>query len=174
MSCKPLELDFVAPPRRPLWIGLLLLAVTLAIGGDLALRLRDARQELGHLETAQSLLNTERAPVQPLPVERLGEHVKAAETIVRQLSLPWATLIETLESAGNSDVAVLQVQPDAQQRLLRLTAEARNQDAMWQYVNKLSAAKTLEHVHLLNHQVQNEDPQKPLQFSLQATFRGAP
>jgi hypothetical protein len=174
MSRKRLELDFVAPPRRPLWLGLLLLAVALAIGGDLALRLRDARQELSHIETTQSLVNTERAPIKAVPVERLDEHVKASETIVRQLTLPWATLIETLENAGTQDVAVLQVQPDALLRQLRLTAEARNQGAMWQYVNKLAAAKTLEHVHLLNHQVQLEDPQKPLQFSLQATFRGAP
>jgi hypothetical protein len=28
-------------------------------------------------------------------------------------------------------------------------------------------------VHLLNHQVQQEDPQKPLQFSLQAKIKGA-
>ena len=173
MSRSQLELDFVAPPRRPLWIGLLLLAVAMAIGGDMALRLRDARQELRRIETTQSLLNTDRTPAKPIPVERLDEHVKATETIVRQLALPWATLIETLENAGTKDVAVLQVQPDALQRQLRVTAEARNQGAMWQYVNNLAAAKTLEDVHLLSHQVQLEDPQKPLQFSVLATFRAA-
>lgn len=173
MSRPPLELDFVAPRRRPVWIGLLLLAVALVIGGDLAMRLRDARQELSRLDTAQSLVNADRAPLKLLPVERLDEHIKASETIVRQLSLPWANLIETLESANTKDVAVLQVQPDALQRQLRVTAEARNPGAMWQYVNKLAAARTLEDVHLLNHQVQLEDPQKPLQFSVQATFKAA-
>lgn len=173
MSYPRLDLDFIAPSRRPRWIGLLLLAVALTIGGDLALRLQDARTELNRLDTTQSLLNLDRAPVKPVPVERLDEHVKASETVVRQLTLPWATLIETLESASTKDVAVMQVQPEALQGQLRVTAEARNQDAMWQYLDNLASAKTLANVHLLNHQVQVDDPQKPLQFSVQATFRPA-
>jgi len=173
MKHPRLELDFIVPPRRPLWIGLLLLALALGIGVDLTLRLRDARQELNRIETARSLVNTDRVRAKPVPIERLDEHVKAAEAVVRQLTLPWATLIKTLEDAAAKDVAVLQVQPDAQQRLLRITAEARNQTAMWQYVNNLTAAGTLEEVHLLNHQVQVDDPQKPLQFSVQGTIKAA-
>lgn len=166
-----IELDFIRPPRRPLWFGLLLLALALALAGHFLLRWQAARNELRGLEAASGLLNTERPRAKPVPVERLDEHVKAAEGVVRNLTLPWASLIETLENVAAKDVAVLQIQPDAQQRLLRITAEARNAGAMWLYVRNLSAAHTLEAVHLINHQVQNEDPQRPLQFSVQATLR---
>jgi Tfp pilus assembly protein PilN len=106
-----------------------------------------------------------------IPKSRLDEQVKNAEAVVRQLTLPWARLIETIEAAGNNDVAILQLQPDAQQRLLRITAEARNQDAMVDYLRRLAQVDGFGHVHLLNHQVQQEDPQRPIQFAAQASFR---
>jgi hypothetical protein len=171
MKPARLQLDFIQPPRRPLWLGLLVLTVALGTTGLLALRLHEVRSELRRVTTAKELLNTDRPRTKPVPVARLDEHIKAAEGVVRNLTLPWATLIETLENAATPDVAVLQIQPDAQQQQLRVTAEARNQGAMWQYVRKLAAANTLEDVHLLSHQVQQDDPQKPLQFSVQATVK---
>ncbi|MBX9904080.1 MAG: hypothetical protein K2Y31_06975 [Burkholderiales bacterium] len=166
-----LELDYVAPPRRSVWVGLFLLAMALGTSADLALRYIDARSELSRTETAQGLLNTARKTAKPVSTTRLNEQIKAAETIVRQLTLPWAPLIETLESTSATDVAVLQIQPETQQGLVRISAEARNSDAMWKYLMSLSATSTLNNVHLLNHQVQLDDPAKPLQFSVQAAFR---
>jgi Tfp pilus assembly protein PilN len=173
MKHSPLELDYVVSPQRPQWIGLLLLTVALGIAADLVLRYRNAHDAIGRAETTQGMLNAVRRATRE-PVERLDEQVKAAEAAVRQLTLPWAALIEVLEDATTNDVAVLQVQPEAQQRLLRITAEARNHKAMLQYQSNLAAARVLDNVHLLNHQVQLEDPQKPLQFSIQATFKAAP
>ena len=171
MKPAPLQLDFIQPPRRPMWLGLVLLALTLGIAAELALRLHEVRTELRRVAATKELLNADRPRAKPVPVAQLDEHVKAAEGVVRNLTLPWATLIETLENAATKDVAVLQIQPDAQQQQLRVTAEARDQGAMWQYVRNLAAAKALEDVHLLNHQVQQDDPQKPLQFSVQATVK---
>ena len=173
MKRATLQLDFIRPPRRALWLGLLLLVLALGIASHLVLRWQDARTALRHMNAASSLLNTDRPRAKPVSVERLDEHVKAAETVVRHLTLPWATLIETLENVTTKDVAVLQIQPDALQRNLRITAEARNADAMWHYVRSLAAANTLEAVHLINHQVQADDPQKPLQFSVQASFKAS-
>ena len=173
MKHPPIELDYVVLRHHPAWIGLLLLTVALGIAVDLVLRYRSARDALGRAETTQGTLNADRRATS-VPLERLEEQVKVAETAVRQLTLPWATLIEVLEDATMKDVAVLQVQPEAQQRLLRITAEARNHKAMLQYQSNLAAASVFENVHLLNHQVQLDDPQKPLQFSIQATFKAAP
>ena len=157
-----------------MWPGLLLLAVALGVATSLVLRFREARNELSLLETTQSALNTDRPQAKRMPAEKLDDQVKTAEAVVRQLTLPWAALIETLEAAAAKDVAVLQVQPEAQQRLLRISAEARNHGAMLQYLRNLSSARALSDVHLLTHQVQTDDPQKPLQFSLQATFTVMP
>jgi Tfp pilus assembly protein PilN len=172
MKPRRLELDFVVPPRRPRWIGWLVLAVSLFIAGDMLYRYREAQLALERLETARELLGAERRAPPALSGERLDEHWKNAEGVIRQLALPWAGLIETLERAAHRDVAVLQLQPEAERRVLRLTAEARREDAMLEYLRGLAAARGFEEVHLLSHQVREDDPQRPLQFTVQASFRG--
>jgi hypothetical protein len=173
MKPRRLELDYVAPVRRPVWPGLLVLALSLGLAAELVIRYRDARLELARLEAQSSLLSTERRPARAVPKERLDEEVKAAEAVVRPLTVPWGSLVQALEEAATRDVALLQLQPDAENRIVRLTAEARTPEAMFAYARRLGAAKGLADVHVVNHQVQREDPQRPIQFALQAALKAA-
>lgn len=173
MSPRRLQLDYVAPPRRSRLAGIALLAVAIGIAGFLFERHRGARLELERIEARQGML-TERRPVRAAPRERLEEEAKSAEAVLRQLALPWGAIIETVEDAATDDVAILQLQPDAQSKQLRLGAEARTQEAMLEYLRKLVAAKALADVHIVNHQVQTDDPQRPIQFTVQASLKGAP
>ena len=109
------------------------------------------------------------APV--LPKERLDEETRGAEAVVRELTLPWGPLVRALEDAATREVAILQLQPDAQQRTLRVTAEARSREAMFDYMRRLAASRTLAGAHLVSHQVQRDDPLRPIQFSVLATLR---
>jgi Tfp pilus assembly protein PilN len=174
MKPRRLELDYIAPPRRARWPGLLLLAVALGLGTELFMRYRDAQLEIARLETAANLVSPQRPVLRSVPKERLDEEVRAAEAVVRQLTLPWAALIETIERAATREVAVLQLQPEAQTRALRLTGEARSREAMFAYVRRLAAAQSLADVHVVSHQVQLEDPQKPIHFAVQAAIKAAP
>jgi hypothetical protein len=156
--------------RRPWWPGLLVLAASLALAAWLTERYRDARVEVARLETQSGLIVPER-PAKPIPREKIEEEARNAEAVVRQLTLPWAALIGTIEQAATREVAILQLQPDADTRLLRLTAETRQRDAMFDFVRRLAASPGLADVHLVSHQVQREDPQQPVQFSIQANIR---
>ena len=156
--------------RRPLWPGLLVLAASLVLATWLAERYRDARVEVARLETQSGLIAPER-PVKPIPKEKLEEETRSAEAVVRQLTLPWASLIGTIEQAATREVAILQLQPDAETRVLRLTAETRQRETMFDFVRRLSASQGLADVHLVSHQVQREDPLHPVQFSIQASIR---
>ena len=171
-SAQPrVELDYVAPVRRPVWPGLLLLVLAIAVSAEVLLRYRDVRQELGRLEAQAGLVLPGGRSARGLPKERLDEQAKSAEAVVRQLTLPWASLIGAIEQAATRDVAILQLQPDAEQRVLRLTAEARNREAMFEYLKRLGAARELTNVVLVSHQVQRDEPQQPIQFSLQASLK---
>jgi hypothetical protein len=146
------------------------LAVSLALAAWLTERYREARVEVARLETQSGLIVPER-PAKPIPREKVEEEARNAEAVVRQLTLPWAALIGTIEQAATREVAILQLQPDAETRLLRLTAETRHREAMFDFVRRLGAAQGLADVHLVSHQVQREDPQQPVQFSIQASIR---
>ena len=80
--------------------------------------------------------------------------------------------MQAIEQAATRDVAILQLQPDAETRSLKLIAEARQREAMFEYLRRLGAARGLSEVHIVSHQVQRDDPQRPIQFSLQASMKG--
>jgi len=173
MKPRRLHLDYVAGPRRQPLAGLLLLAVAIATAAALVERHHVVRLELDRIEASRGLVIAERRPA-AVPRESLQEQAKSAEAVVRQLALPWQAIIETVETTATPDVAILQMQPEAQQRLLRLSGEARTQEAMLDYVRALAAARTLAEVHVVNHQVRTDNPQRPIQFTVQASFRGLP
>jgi hypothetical protein len=173
MKRAPLELDFVAAPRRPRLAGLIVMVAALGVAGTLLHKSQSAQQRLQQLQAAENLLGGARAP-RAVPRERLDEQLKSAQATVRQLALPWAELIDALERSAMREVSLLHIQPDAQQRLVRLTAEARNEGQMLEYLRRVGAVGGLSEVHLLSHQVREEAPLRPLQFSLQASFRAGP
>ena len=173
MTLRRLELDYIAAPRGTRALGLVVLAISLATSGFLVERYREAKLELDRIEAGQRLLGSERVAVRATP-RRLEEEAKSVEAVLRQLALPWGAIIETVEGATTSDVAILQLQPDAPQRLLRLGAEARTQQAMLEYLRRLGAAETLADVHVVSHQVQVEDPNRPIQFTVQAQLKDGP
>jgi nitrate reductase NapAB chaperone NapD len=174
MTLRRLDLDYIAPARRPRWAGYALLAVALTVAGTLVMQYRAVKLDLERFETASALLSSGRRAPKTVPKERLDEEVRNAEAVVKQLTLPWAGLIHTLEEAATKDVAILQLQPDAQQRLLRIAAESRDKEAMLEYLRRLAAAEGLVNVHLVNHEVKLDDPQRPVQFSVQAHFKAGP
>lgn len=174
MKPRALELDYIAPRRRPIWLGALILGLALGAAAVLFTQYRDTQLELARLEAAAGLLGAERRPARTISKERLEEEVKAAETVVRSLTLPWAALVETLERAATREVALLQLQPDAQNRVLRLTLEAKSRQAMFDYARRLGTSGLLADAHILSHQVLVDNPQRPIQFSVQALLREAP
>lgn len=168
-----LSLDYVAEVRRPSWPGILVLALSLALGAWLFWRYLDAREDLAQLEATSALIAPERRPVRALPRERLAEEARSAEAVVRQLAVPWGPLVQAIEQAATRDVALLQLQPDAESRSLKLTAEARHREAMFEYLHRLGAARGLDEVHLVSHQVLGAEAQRAIQFSVQASIRGS-
>lgn len=169
MSLPRLQLDYQAPARRPRALGILLLAGALAVAGALAERHRDTRLTLERLQASQQLLASE--PPAKVRPKNLDEDLKAAEAVVRQLALPWGAMVQAVESAASPDVALLQMQPEARERQLRLTAEARSEKAMLKYLRRLEAARSLAGVHLASHQVVLEDPQRPIRFTVLARLK---
>lgn len=161
-----LDLDHVAPRRRLRWPGLVLLGLSLGVAADLGLRYRDT---VAGLESVPAASRATAATSMPRKNNEAED--KVARAALRQLALPWAGLIRALEDSAAPDVALLQVHPEAQQQVLRVTAEARNPAAMFKYLGGLGSARGLSEIHLVSHEVAQDDPQRPVRFAAQASFR---
>ena len=163
-----LELDHVAPRRRTRWPGLALLGLSLAVAA--AMRYQEAAERLA--QAPQKSFSP--APPRAAPARTNDAEERIARAALRQLALPWAGLVRALEDAAVPDVALLLVQPEAQQQVLRVSAQARNAAAMFRYIRGLTEAKGLSEVHLVSHEVAQDDPQHPVRFAAQASFRAMP
>ena len=161
-----IELDFVR--RRPAsrWAGHVLLAVALGMAGDLALTYvqlqRDVRSNEALLARAQPAKR-----VQPVSKEEIA----LAKDTVERLALPWPKLFAALEEAASDQVALLAIEPDTKSGTVTISGDSKDYLAALTYVLNLSRADTLSHVQLVRHEVKQNDPQRPVAFSIQAAWK---
>jgi len=66
MTPRRIELDYVAAPGAPRWIGVSVLVLALAVAATLMLRHRDVQHQLAALDAAQGLLNADRRSQRPV------------------------------------------------------------------------------------------------------------
>jgi len=171
MVMPALDLDFA--PRRARWPAWLLLAAGVAVAADVALTWSELRREASALEQPRAARRAAAAPKAPLP-EGLQREFDAARQALQELALPWDTLFQAIEGAGSADTALLAIEPDPGKRALRIGGEARDFPAVLAYVERLAAQPVLAGVHLVNHQVREDVAERPVQFTLLATWRAQP
>jgi len=97
--------------------------------------------------------------------------VRRANAVLEQLNLPWLDLLDAIEATRGEKVALLSIQPDSRQRTVRIAAEAKTVADALEYVRRLGAHPRFGGVHLLNHEIVQQDAQKPVRVQLVAGWR---
>lgn len=129
------------------------------------------RQEMERLARAAPDAPLKRdAGVLPRGVTSEAEAIAGARMVVGHLAGPGERLFVTLETIDVPDVALLALTPDTRTRTLRVQAEARGSDAMLAYLRVLERSRAFTQVVLVEHEIQDSDPQRPLRFSLAAAW----
>lgn len=98
--------------------------------------------------------------------------VRRANEVLRQLSLPWELLFRTVESVAGDDVTLLALEPDMEKRMVKISGEAKDFPAMLNYITKLEAKEVFGPVYLQSHEVQQQDPNRPVRFALIVVWKG--
>lgn len=162
------------------WGGLLLLVVALATLIATGVHYRNLSTQAALLESRAD--GIQRATQRPPPGGRAGKRmaldlaleVKRANEVLRQLSVPWGGLFQTVESIDGKDVTLLALEPDMEKRLVKISGEAKNIAAMLDYIKQLENRNVFGIVYLQSHHTQLQDPEKPVRFVLQAIWRDKP
>lgn len=174
---KRIRIDF-APPglartlhRTPIaaWMlagfALLLCIVAAVAGADLMARQRDHEGRLAALQ-ARATLPAPAPVVAAAPITE--QQAAAVNAAVMQLNLPWRALQDAVASATPAGVALLALEPDPRKRMLRISAEARTSDEMIDYVSRLKREELFSDVSLTHHEINDQDPNRPIRFELDA------
>jgi hypothetical protein len=160
-----LGLDFQSQPaakrrRNAMWA---LLALLLALAPVVY------RQHL--LTEAGSLDRMRLARAEPATPSRATARLQAAggdsnAKWMRQIGLPWESLFNGLEAATSGQVVLLSVQPNARQGSAILTGEAGRYSEVMQYIERLKAQPEFRQAFLTNHAIAEEEPGKPVRFTI--------
>jgi len=173
-----LRLDYQRPNKPVPWLGLgVLVAAGVALvllGGQYrALELQIAlwQGKIEHIERVSSKRSFASHPISEQAARAQLLEIKQANQVVRQLSQPWNALFREVETSGGNGVALLSMEPDLQSGTVKIGGEAKDLNALLKYVRQLASGKVFRSVHLQNHQIRQDDPEKPLRFSLLATWK---
>ncbi len=101
----------------------------------------------------------------------LTQEVNNANEVLRRLTVPWESLFQALESSGNQNITLLAIEPDIEKQQVKIKGEAKDFQAIVNYISHLQGQAVFGSVYLQNHDVQQQDPDKPVRFSLLAAWQ---
>ncbi|WP_145983716.1 hypothetical protein [Ferriphaselus amnicola] len=161
-SGKLAALNFKHSAIQSRHIGWALLLLSAAMAAMLA------NQQTAMLEEAETIHAqlAARTPKKPPPITSPDAIAKQRklEAINARLTFPWAGLLKGLESSVGENVVLLAVEPDPAGHQVKIEAEARDWDAMIEYVGKIDGEGIFAEAHLISHRVEKNEPQMPIRF----------
>jgi hypothetical protein len=148
-----------------LGVALVVLILTGTYYNSLNVRIASVDARVGHAGDSRTQRSTERGGAE------LAQEVKNANDVLRHLGVPWESLFQAVESAGDKSITLLTIEPDIEKQQVKIGGEAKSFDALMKYITHLQAQAVFGSVYLQNHDVQKQDPDKPVRFSLLATWQ---
>ena len=171
---RALDLEFRGAKRSAPWAAWALLAIAAGFTADLAVSYRDvqeaiakAQTRLAGLERPRNGAGAARARQQNISPEEIAQ---ARDTYAR-LSTPWNDLFGALESTIADKVTLLAIEPDTKSGTVMISGEGRDYPAVLEYVVGLQGAKVFDRVHLVRHEIRQNDPQRAAAFSVSAAWK---
>jgi hypothetical protein len=160
-----IELDFIRRAPRSRWAGRVLLAVALGVTGDMAFTFAQLDRAVKSSEAVVARAQPRKAVAQVT-----NEELALARDTVERLGLPWTKLFAALEAAASDQVALLAIEPDTKTGTVKISGDSKDYLAALGYVLNLSQAEALSNVQLVRHEVKQNDPQRPVAFSISAAW----
>lgn len=174
---RALKLDFVYRPSRLRMLGFAAMALAVGVAATMLQAYMRLNTDLSDWEMKWSRLQKVQSHGEKHGVsqkeegEKLQTELKFANEVIQRLALPWDRLFHEVETSVDEQVSLLGVEPDAEKRELRITAEAQSLSAMLEYTKRLQTIALFKDAHVASHQIQQQDPQKPVRFMVNAQWR---
>ena len=170
-----LRLDYQPNAAFP-WLGAALLVAAIIFMITLGARYSRLNEQVASAETkfSHSQNGGSRANASTQNSAELAQEVGNANEVLHQLSVPWDALFQAVESSGGSKVTLLALEPDVEKHQVKINGETKNFKSLTNYLTQLQGQPVFGEVYLQSHQVQQQDPDKPVRFSLLATWQEKP
>jgi hypothetical protein len=109
--------------------------------------------------------------VPPKPDADELRRIELANGAIDKLAVPWDDLLGSLEAIRVPHIGLLSLVPNAQERSMRLSGEARSVPDLMGYVERITALPLLAQVHLLGYETVPRDGAQVISFTLAARWQ---
>lgn len=156
------------------WVALAASALlTLGLGFQAIDHARSARVLAERLSTSTKVLPAKSSTVK-WSRDELAK-VQAVNAAIRELNLPIAALLRSLEPPEDIRVAVLAIESagaasEARNSSVRIFAEARTGSEMARYVAFVADRKPFTGAYLTKHEIVDTSPERPYRFTVEASW----
>jgi nitrate reductase NapAB chaperone NapD len=162
-----LDFDFHAQPSRP---GKL--SIALALAGVAALGWAWSNLQAAHATEAG--LATQIAALEqarPRPAIKSAARADTAAQITQaniesQLAYSWQPAFDALVAARSSEIALVSLDAVQAKSQIKLVAEARHLADAVEFIEALQQQPGIKRASLTQHEVQDDDAEKPVRFNL--------
>ena len=154
-----------------------LLGLALAFSADLGVSYHTARREtaaaetrLARAERGREATGASRRRTGTLPTP---EEIRQGHETYLQLATPWNDLFRTLEAVAAPDILLYAIEPDPRAGTVLVSGSGTDYAAVLAYVTGLQRQNLLTRVHLVRHEIRQDDPKRAVAFSVAATWQEA-
>jgi hypothetical protein len=101
--------------------------------------------------------------------------VKQAAAInlaVARLNLPWDNLLDAIEAATSTQIALMSITPEPGRALLRIEAECAGSKEMLDYLDSLGRQPLVGRVTLTRHELVKDGMDSVFYFQVEVQWRG--
>ena len=170
-ALRPLDLDFCKTAGASPWAGRLLAIVALALAADQGLSYHRARSAIVTAELRMAELGRTPAAVRNMP-QASSEELAAARETYQRLTIPWENLFRALESTASEKIALVAIEPDPKSGTVLISGQGADYLAAVSYMRDLEHSGVLKSAHLTKHELRSGSGERPLAFSISASWTG--
>ena len=172
---KPLDIEFAGRAKSASWRSL----AALALGGS-ALAASFCHYSVLHGEVLRAQTEVREASTRVRELSGASsagaapvaaDKIRALNTAIGQLNLPWAELFHAFEVAKPDNVALISFEPNGKNRTIVVQAESRTPEHMIEFVGRLKAVAIFEDALLTKHEVRTQDANLPFRFVVELRWK---
>ena len=173
---KPVAVQFARRANVTGWLGRVGFVIGLVAAAASATNYAIKRMELERIAAAvdEAATTVRRHEVANRPREAPvlpNDKVRAINTAIGQLNLPWAQLFAAFEEAKPETVALISFEPDGKKRTLVVQAESKTPEHMIEFVDRLKQVPMFEDAFLTKHEIRDQDPNRPYRFAVELRWK---
>lgn len=98
------------------------------------------------------------------------QQIQSLNRVVGQLNTPWSEVFDAIEEQTQPDVALLSIEPDVNQRSVRISAEGKSLQDLLAFAERLGRSPQFRRVALTKHELNDRDPTRPVRLTVEPSL----